>query len=137
MFMKTTFPLLSNLCYTMLMNRISPWEGAMSSIDLETSLTVPEAVSVVEDTLTGAWDGETADSQEIVCKSGRIAVLLFERQAAREKGIQSVLVTVDNLTGATRVHAAKAGGSLGLEALQQNKDAYSLLQGALPHPQAQ
>jgi len=100
----------------------------METLDLILFLPVTAAYQLAEETLLQRWHGQMADSQEIVCKAGRISVMLFESASAKGKGFQTVLVTIDNLTGSTRLHAAKAGETLLSESFRKDKDAFFLLE---------
>ncbi len=84
----------------------------MDTLDLELSLPAQEAAVLAERLLMDELEGELMDSQEIACKSGRIILMLCMLKSLKSKGMLTLLVTIDSLTGSTRLHAAGAGQGL-------------------------
>jgi hypothetical protein len=98
----------------------------MDTLEMEVSLGVEQAAELALKALKEALGAEVADEQDIVCPCGRLAVRLLEVPAGRFGALRAVCLTVDSLTGQTRVHAAELNPGL-----MVRLGAYEVLERAL------
>ncbi len=79
------------------------------------SLDIDEAADKIFRTVVdGTFSGELLDHYRIESQAGEVQVLLFEKYYYRVRNRMTLTVTLDNMSGRTRVHSASGGGGNGL-----------------------
>lgn len=79
------------------------------------SIPVREAVRIVDSTIVdGSITGERIDSYMAAGQNGSCAVLVYEKHFWRAGNRLTLTVTIDDLSGRTRVHYVGGGGGEGL-----------------------
>lgn len=74
-----------------------------------------DAVALIqEEVVGGSITGELIDFYEIEEPNAYLAVLVYEKHYSRVGNRLTLTVTIDNLSGRTRVHSVSGGGGEGL-----------------------
>lgn len=74
-----------------------------------------DAVALIqEEVVGGSITGELIDFYEIEEPKAYLAVLVYEKHYSRVGNRLTLTVTIDNLSGRTRVHSVSGGGGEGL-----------------------
>ena len=86
------------------------------AMDFRVSLRPQEAANIIEDAIVeGSITGERIDRHTIAGREGgRCIVSVYEKHYYRVGNRLTVTVVIDDMEGATRVHAASGGGGDGL-----------------------
>lgn len=79
------------------------------------SLDIGSAIAQLDGYIVGgSITGECIDRYDVSSGTGRVAVLVYEKHYYRAGNRLTLTVTLDDLTGRTRVHSASGGGGEGL-----------------------
>lgn len=79
------------------------------------SVDMPRAIERMDAHIVGgSITGECIDRYDMTSPAGQVTVLVYEKHYYRAGNRLTLTVTLDNLTGQTRVHSAAGGGGEGL-----------------------
>lgn len=75
------------------------------------SLSLPEAADIIcTQVEEGSYTGELLDDYAVSCEGGVVRILTFEKWFYRVGNRLVLTVTLDDLTGRTRIHVVAGGG---------------------------